>query len=42
MTMFVGCLLIYHFDMAWWYGVAACIWMGHLLTNPTVLSFFDN
>lgn len=27
MTMFIACLLIYHFNMDWWwYGVAAALW----------------
>lgn len=35
MTMFIACLLIYHYDMAWWwYGVAAAIWVLH----PVVLA----
>lgn len=42
MTMFIASLLIYHFNMEWWYGVAAVIWIGHLSTNPVVLSLFDN
>ena len=29
MTLFIACLLIYHFDMNWWwYLVAAAIWIG--------------
>jgi len=42
MTMLIACLLIYHFNMAWWYGIAAVIWIGYLLANPMVLSIFDN
>ncbi len=31
MTLFIACLLIYHFNMAWWwYGIAAAIWAAHM------------
>ena len=31
MTLFIACLLIYHYDMGWiWYAVAAAIWLTHL------------
>jgi hypothetical protein len=31
MTLFIACLLIYHYDMGWaWYGVAGAIWLTHL------------
>ena len=31
MTLFIACLLIYHFNMEWWwYGVAAAIWLYQL------------
>jgi len=39
MTLFIAALLIYHFDMAWWwYAIAVTIWGGqfvvaHLLAN---------
>ncbi len=43
MTLLIACLLIYHFDMAWWwYVVAAITWGGHLFVNPVVLSLLDN
>ena len=43
MTMLIACLLIHHYDMAWWwYAVAGITWIGHLLLNPMVLSLFDN
>lgn len=30
MTLFIACLLIYHFHMEWWwYGVAAALWLPH-------------
>lgn len=29
--MFIACLLIYHYNMEWWwYGIAAVIWMAHI------------
>jgi hypothetical protein len=31
MTLFIACLLIYHYDMGWiWYAVAGAIWLTHL------------
>ena len=31
MTLFIACLLIYHFDMEWWwYFAAVVLWMVHL------------
>jgi hypothetical protein len=31
MTLFIAGLLIYHYNMEWWwYGVAALIWGAHL------------
>lgn len=28
MTLFIACLLVYHFDMSWWwYGIAAAIYV---------------
>jgi len=37
MTLLIACLLIYHYDMAWWwYAIAGTVWAGHLFTtNPT-------
>jgi len=40
MTLFIASLLIYRFDMAWWwYGVAVAIWFAHLYTYGK--SFLD-
>lgn len=42
MTLLIACLMIYHFEMAWWwYGVAAGVWIGHLLTNSAILAAID-
>lgn len=43
MTLLIACILIFHFQMpAWWYAVAAVVWIGHLLTtNPTALGMLD-
>ena len=31
MTLFISCLLIYHYDMdPWWYVVATVLYVGHL------------
>ena len=31
MTLFIACLLIYHYDMEWyWYVVAVVIWVSHV------------
>ncbi len=31
MSLFIACVLIYHFDMEWWwYAVAVVIYGGHL------------
>jgi len=31
MSLFIACVLIYHFEMEWWwYGVAVVIYAGHL------------
>jgi len=30
MTLFIACLLIYHFNMDfYWYAIAVAIWMTH-------------
>ena len=26
MTLLIACILIHHFNMGWWYGIAAGIW----------------
>ncbi len=32
MTLFIAFLLIYNFDMDWWwYGIATALWMGHFV-----------
>lgn len=32
MTLFIACLLIYHFGMGWeWYAIAAFVWFWHLV-----------
>ena len=31
MTLFIACLLIYHYDMEWyWYLVAILLWASHM------------
>ena len=31
MTLFIASLLIYHYNMEWWwYAIAAAIWVGHI------------
>jgi hypothetical protein len=31
MTLFIACLLIYHYHMEWWwYAIAAAIWAAHM------------
>jgi hypothetical protein len=31
MTLLIACLLIYHFDMAWyWYAIAAAVYFGQI------------
>jgi hypothetical protein len=31
MTLFIACLLIYHYGVAWWwYGIATLVWLAHL------------
>ena len=43
MTLLIACLLIYHYNMPWWwYAVAGVVWMGHLMLNPLVLGLLDN
>ena len=43
MTLLIACLLIYHYNMEWWwYAIAGAIWAGHLFVNPVVLDLFDN
>lgn len=43
MTLLIACLLIYHYDLAWWwYAVAGVIWLGHLAVNQVILSLIDN
>lgn len=43
MTLFIASLLIYNFNMEWWwYGVAAVIWIVHLLPNPLFQSYLDS
>jgi len=34
MTLFIACLLIYHFDMEWWwYVIAFAIWVAHFMLH---------
>ena len=36
MTLLIACLLIYHFDMEWWwYAIAASVWLSHLRFGPS-------
>jgi len=38
MTLFIACLLIYHYQMDWvWYGVAVVIFIGHLAVLSRVV-----
>ena len=38
MTLFIACLLIYHYGMDWvWYGVAVAIFLGHLAVLSRVV-----
>jgi len=35
MTLLIACLLIYHFDMEWWwYAIAGLVWLSHLKFWP--------
>lgn len=43
MTLFIACLILYHFDSSWWlYVVALIIWIAHCTLNPTIREFLDN
>lgn len=34
MTLLIACILIYHFNMAWWwYVIAAVVWLGIQLVD---------
>ena len=39
MTLFIAILLIYHFDMDWWwYAIAVVIWIRHVgLHRPSAI-----
>lgn len=40
MTLFIACVLIYHFHMAWWwYAIAAGIWAAS--RAPAITAFFS-
>jgi hypothetical protein len=42
-TLFIACLLIYHFDMSgWWYAAALVAWLGHAFVQPTIQALLDN
>jgi len=35
MTLLIACLLIYNFDMEWWwYAIAGLVWLSHLKFWP--------
>jgi len=35
MTLLIACLLIYHFDMEWWwYAIAGLVWLSYLKFWP--------
>jgi hypothetical protein len=37
MTLFIACLLIYHFDMDWWwYGIAVATWIAGIAAQDQV------
>ena len=43
MTLFIACLLIYHFDMDWWwYAIAALIWISHVSFERHLTSTLRN
>ena len=42
MTLLIACLLIYHFNMAaWWYAVAAVLWLGRTAILYSAYSDLD-
>ena len=42
MTLLIACLLIYQFNMsAWWYAVAAVLWLGRAAILYTAHSDLD-